>query len=106
MLASKQFKVTVNTGKLSQVVDIVLVGLDIESKIHSSQFVKFTHVNIVTEVVTSKVRVLLAMLFHTAEELVKLVLSLKDINFLRFDFFGFGLFNGWNGSLSILSEVS
>jgi|LauGreDrversion4_2_1035121.scaffolds.fasta_scaffold530666_2 hypothetical protein len=92
--------------ELFQVVNVVLVSLNIKTEIHTSEFIQFSHVYVISEVITSEVSLLFAMLFNSLQELLELLLTLEDINLFRFDFFGLSFFQFLSSMTGLFTEVS
>jgi hypothetical protein len=93
-------------SELLQVVDVVLVGFNIETEIHAGKLVKLAHIYVIAKVVSSEVSLFLAVLLDSFQELIKLLLALKDINLFRFDVIGLSFFQILSGKASVFSKVS
>ena len=73
-------------SELLEVVNIVLIGFNIEAEVHPSELVELAHVHVIAEVVASQVGFFFAVLLDSLEELIELLLSFKDIDLFRLDF--------------------
>jgi hypothetical protein len=88
-------------SELSKIVNVVLIGLHIEAKVHSGQLVHLAHVYIKTKIISTKVGIFLAVLLHSTLELIEFLLSFKDINLFGLDLFCLYLLKRRNGSSTV-----
>ena len=105
-VSRKDLEIFVHVRELLQVVNVILIGFNIKSEVHSCKFIKLAHVYVISKVISSKVSLLLAVLFYPFEELIELLLALKDINLFRLDIFSLSFFQILSGFPSIFTEVS
>lgn len=92
-------------SELLQVVDVVLVSFNVKAKIHASELIELPHVYVISEVISSEVSLLLAMLLDSLQKLLKLLFALKDINLFRFDLFCFSFFQLLSGMARLFTEI-
>ena len=104
-VSRKNLEISVDMSELLEVIDVVLVGLNVKTKIHASELVKFAHVNIIAEIISSQVSLLFAVLLDPLKELIELLLSLEDVHLLRLDLFCLCFFKILSGAPSIFPKV-
>jgi hypothetical protein len=93
-------------SELLQVVDVVLVGFNIEAEVHTGQLVELAHVNVISKIIAPEVSLFLTVLLDSLQEFIELLLALKDINLFRLNLFSLSFFQILSGLTGILAEVS
>lgn len=81
VIASQDFEISVEFGKMLDILDVVLVSLDVETNIFANQLLHLLEVHVVSQVVASESLVAV----HSLLQLLELLDSTEDISIIRLD---------------------
>ena len=80
MIVSQHLVVSVVFSEHFEVMNIVLIGFNIQSQVLSHQFAHFAQVDVVSQIVTFEMTLLLSVLCESLLKLFESLDSIKDIN--------------------------